>query len=103
EAQAAFERDVDGLAALGGQIVEFDIEPFYAVARLLYEGPWVAERYAATKPLIEKDPGALLPVTRAIIEGARKFDAVAAFEGSYKLAGLRRRAQGAWAAFEVMA
>ena len=34
-------------------IVEFDFEPFAEVARLLYEGPWVAERYAATKPLIE--------------------------------------------------
>ena len=45
------------LAALGATIVEFDIEPFAEVARLLYEGPWVAERYAATKPLIETQPG----------------------------------------------
>ena len=34
-------------------------------------GPWVAERYAATKPLIETNPEALHPVTRAIIEGAK--------------------------------
>ena len=97
EAEAAFGRDVAAAQALGANVVEFDIEPFAEVARLLYEGPWVAERYAATKPLIEKDPGALHPVTRAIIEGARKFDAVAAFEASYKLASLRRRTQGAWA------
>jgi allophanate hydrolase len=102
-AQAAFERDVEGLAALGGTIVEFDIEPFYAVARLLYEGPWVAERYAATLPLIANNPGALHPVTRAIIEGARKHDAVAAFEATYKLAALRRQTLAAWAAFDVMA
>ena len=44
------------LAALGAEIVEFDFEPFAEVARLLYEGPWVAERYAATKPLIERNP-----------------------------------------------
>ena len=79
------------LEALGGKIVEFDMEPFYAVARLLYEGPWVAERYAATKPLIETNPEALHPVTRAIIEGARKHDAVAAFEAMYKLAALAAR------------
>ena len=72
EAEAAFERDIAAAQALGANVVEFDIEPFADVARLLYEGPWVAERYAATKPLIEKDPGALHPVTRAIIEGARK-------------------------------
>jgi allophanate hydrolase len=102
EAGAAFARDVAAAQALGANVVEFDIEPFAEVARLLYEGPWIAERYAATKPLIENDPGALHPVTRAIIEGARKFDAVAAFEASYKLAGLRRRTQGAWAAFDAM-
>jgi allophanate hydrolase len=103
EAEAAFARDVAAAKALGASLVEFDFEPFAEVARLLYEGPWVAERYAATKPLIETDPGALHPVTRAIIEGARKFDAVAAFEASYKLAGLRRRTEGAWAAFDAMA
>jgi allophanate hydrolase len=102
EAQAAFERDIAGLAALGGEIVEFDIEPFYAVARLLYEGPWVAERYAATMPLIENNPGALHPVTRAIIEGARNHDSVAAFKAMYKLAALRRQAAAAWSAFDIM-
>ena len=88
--------------ALGCHIVEFDFAPFAEVARLLYEGPWVAERYAATKPLIETDPGAFHPVTRAIIEGAKKFNATAAFEAFYKLAALRRRTEGVWADFDVM-
>jgi allophanate hydrolase len=103
QAQAAFAADIAKLAAQGATIVEFDIEPFYAVARLLYEGPWVAERYAATKPLIESDPGALLAVTRSIIESARKHDAVAAFEATYKLAALRREASAAWAGFDLIA
>ncbi|MGA2795344.1 MAG: allophanate hydrolase [Roseiarcus sp.] len=103
EAEAAFSRDIATLAALGGEIVEFDMEPFYAVARLLYEGPWVAERYAATKPLIEANPEALHPVTRSIIEGARGWDAVACFEAMYKLAALRRQTAGAWASFDIMA
>ncbi len=102
EAEAAFSRDIAGAQALGARLVEFDFEPFAEVARLLYQGPWVAERYAATKPLIEEDPGALQPVTRAIIEEARKFDAVAAFEAVYKLADLRRGTQVAWADFDVM-
>ena len=102
-AEAAFARDIDGLAALGATIVEFDMEPFYAVARMLYEGPWVAERYVATMPLIEANPGAFHPVTRAIIEGARKHDAVAAFQAIYKLAGLRRQTAAAWTAFDMMA
>ncbi len=102
EAAAAFARDVAGLAALGAESVEFDIAPFYAVARLLYEGPWVAERYVATKPLIETHPEALHPVTRAIIEGARDHDAAGAFEALYKLAALRRQTAAAWAEFDLM-
>jgi len=41
-------------------------------------------------------------VTRQIIEGARKHDAVAAFQALYKLAALRRETAGAWSAFDAM-
>ena len=44
------------LAELGANIVEIDIEPFYEAARLLYEGPWVAERYLTVKDLIASAP-----------------------------------------------
>jgi allophanate hydrolase len=102
EAEAAFSRDVKLARSLGAAIVEFDFEPFAEVARMLYEGPWVAERYAAVKTLIETNPQALYPVTRAIIEGACKFDAVAAFEALYRLADLKRRTSRAWSEFDAM-
>ena len=41
--------------------------PFYDTARLLYEGPWLAERYIAARRVIENDPAALHPITRQII------------------------------------
>ena len=43
--------------ALGATLVEFDIEPFYETARLLYEGPWVAERYLVIRDLLASSPG----------------------------------------------
>jgi allophanate hydrolase len=101
-AESAFSADLDRIANLGATIVEFDIEPFYAVAHALYDGPWVAERYAATKTLIESNPEAFHPVTRQIIEGARKYDAVAVFQAFYKLAALRRETERVWSQFDVM-
>ena len=101
--EAAFAADIAGLAGLGAEIVEFDIAPFFEIAKLLYEGPWVAERSSACKALLEPNPDALHPVTRKIIEGARRFDAVAAFEASYKLAALRRATQPVWGRFDVRA
>ena len=103
EAERAFAADLETLASLGAATVEFDIAPFFEVARLLYEGPWVAERYAAVKRLLETRPDALHPVTRKIIEGARNFDAVAGFEAGYRLAALKRASEAAWRAFDIMA
>ncbi len=98
----AFSRDIEIAESLGARIVAFDFEPFAEVARALYEGPWVAERYAAVKPLIESNPEALHPITRSIIEGARKFDAVAAFEAFYRLADQKRKTSRIWSEFDAM-
>lgn len=89
-AEASYAEDLQRLAALGAEIIELDFEPLHAVARLLYEGPWVAERYAATKRLLETSPVSFHPVTRTIIEGARGLTAVSAFEATYKLMDLKR-------------
>jgi allophanate hydrolase len=102
DASTAFSQDVALAKSLGARIVEFDFEPFAEVARALYDGPWVAERYAAVKPLIETNPEAFHPVTRAIIESARKFDAVAAFEAFYWLADQKRKTGRVWAEFDAM-
>jgi allophanate hydrolase len=89
-AESAYAADLARLESLGATIVEVDFEPLHQVARLLYEGPWVAERYVATKALIESQPDAFHPVTLKIIGGAKGLTAIAAFEAIYKLAELKR-------------
>ena len=56
---------LDRLAELGATIVPIPFADFHAVGALLYEGAWVAERYAAIKEMIEGRPESLHPVTRA--------------------------------------
>jgi len=87
---AAYEAAIARLADLGAQIVELDVEPLYATARLLYEGPWVAERYLVAKDLLAKAPESMLPVTRAIIAAGEKPSAADAFAAFYKLEAFRR-------------
>src|SRR5205823_7871613 len=48
----AYEAALGRWAQLGASITEIDFEPFYRAARLLYEGPWVAERYLAARSVI---------------------------------------------------
>jgi allophanate hydrolase len=103
KAEAAFASDLAKLEKLGAVISEIDFEPFYAVAQLLYEGPWVAERYHAVKAIIESNPDAMHPVTRGIIENAKRFDAVKTFDALYKLANLKRGAEPVLAALDMLA
>jgi allophanate hydrolase len=87
---SAYEGALARLAGLGAQIVEIDMDPFYETARLLYEGPWVAERYLAAKSLIDSVPESIHPVTRQIIAAGAKTTAADTFAAFYRLEELRR-------------
>lgn len=88
--EAAFEADLDALRARGADILELDFSPFHAVAEMLYEGAWVAERHSVIEDLLRRNPDAVHPVTRAIIGKAEGLSATDAFRGMYRLAELRR-------------
>jgi allophanate hydrolase len=92
----AYDRAIARAVVLGAQIVEIDMEPFYETARLLYEGPWVAERYIVLKSLMASSPESIFPVTREIIiQGARP-SAVDVFAAFYRLEELRRISDAAF-------
>jgi allophanate hydrolase len=95
-AAAQYQAAADALAAFGGTPVPFDYEPFRKTANLLYKGPWVAERFAALKEFLEKDPETVDPTVGGIIRGATKYTAVEAFEAAYALEDLRRGTAAVW-------
>jgi allophanate hydrolase len=88
EAAQSFALAVERARSLGATIVPLDMTPFYDTARLLYDGPWVAERFLAIRDLLARDPEAILPVIRQVIAGKPLPDAAAAFAARYKLAEL---------------
>jgi len=92
EAEALFAAAIRRLEGAGGAAVEIRFAPFRKAGKLLYEGPWVAERLHATEQLLNDDPTALLPVTRAIIERGRSYSALDTFRAHYELAALRAEA-----------
>ncbi|MCB1503139.1 MAG: allophanate hydrolase [Bauldia sp.] len=102
-AAAAFEAARAALPDFGTAVKPVDLAPFYAVAALLYEGAWVAERYAAIRSFIETRPEALHPVTRQIIGSATRLSAADCFDGIYRLAELTRAAAPLWKNIDVLA
>jgi allophanate hydrolase len=92
DARSLFEAAVGKFRELGGEAVEISLEPFLAAAKLLYEGPWVTERYVGIRDFLEAKPDSVFPVTRAIIEGGKHPLASDFFAARYKLAECRRLA-----------
>ncbi|MFC5049311.1 allophanate hydrolase [Rubritalea spongiae] len=90
EAELLFFNTVRKLEAMGGEKHTIDFSPFLDAALLLYEGPWVAERYVAIEDIIQKNPEILHPVTRSIIAGGENLTAADAFKAEYKLKSLKR-------------
>jgi len=103
KAAADYEAALRRLARLGATLIDLDIEPFYETARLLYDGPWVAERYAAARSIIASSLDSLHPVTRAIIEAGKRPTALDAFTAFYRLEELRRVADKTFAGIDVLA
>lgn len=99
---ASFYAAVDVLKSGGAQITEIDFSPLYAVAHMLYEGAWVAERYTVIEDLLKRDPEAIFPVTRQIIQKAESLSAADAFRGIYRLKELARAAEPSLAGVDML-
>jgi allophanate hydrolase len=102
EAKSGYDAALDNLAALGLTLEEIDFQPFYETARLLYEGPWVAERYLVVRELLQKSPDALHPVTREIVAGGGRPTAADAFAAFYRLEDLRRISETVFRRIDAM-
>jgi allophanate hydrolase len=101
-AEAAYGEALKRWTALGATLVQFDLEPFYETARLLYEGPWVAERYLVIRDLLASSPEAIHPVTREIIIAGARLTAADTFAALYRLQALRKTAERAFIGIDAL-
>jgi allophanate hydrolase len=101
-AEAAYGDALKRWTSLGATLVEFDLEPFYETARLLYEGPWVAERYLVIRNLLASSPDSIHPVTREITAAGARLTASDTFAALYRLQALRRVAERTFAHLDAI-
>src|SRR4051794_10506177 len=102
KAEAAYGEALQRWTALGATLVEFDLEPFYETARLLYEGPWVAERYLVIRNLLASAPDSIHRVTREITAAGARLTAAETFSALYRLQGLRKIAERNFANIDAL-
>ncbi|MDV6345204.1 allophanate hydrolase [Nitrosomonas sp. Is37] len=96
ESEQLFNEAIARLQALGGEVIEIDFELFLEAARLLYEGPWVAERYAAIQSFFELHSDQIVAPVREVIATAKQYSAADAFNGIYQLRSIKQQADQIW-------
>ncbi len=102
-AEAAFTAALTRLKAnTEFEFVDTPFSPFAEVAKLLYEGPWVAERRLATAEFYATHGDVIDPAVRTILGQADGKTAVDAFAAMYKLEGGKRMAEAVFAEIDLM-
>jgi allophanate hydrolase len=102
EAGRLFDEAVRRLESLGGKRVEIDFTPFATAQRLLYEGPFLAERNCVIDAFVGPDRDSLHPVTRSILATSDKWTAVDTFAAIHRLAELKRQARRLFKTMDVL-
>jgi len=100
--EALYRAAADRLERLGAVLVPIDFTAFHKAARLLYSGPWLAERQAAFGDFARRAPDAVHEVVRGIVLGSGEMSAIDAFRGFYRLEELIRAADVEWARMDVL-
>ena len=90
EARSAFAATRARLAGLGVTLVEVDIAAYLAAGDLLYDGAFVAERYAAVGAFIDAHPHEVDASVAAIISAARNIPAHALVRDQARVEDCRR-------------
>ena len=101
EAEYLFDQALEALGTLA-EIVEIDVAPMLEIAQLLYGGPWVAERTAAMSGILAENPEAIDPTVREVVEKGLGMSAVDVFNGTYRLADVKRQIDLMWSDIDLM-
>ncbi len=102
-AEAQYHLALAQLQAMGGERVEIDFSPYLEAGRLLFFGPWLAERFLVVRDFFRRSPGSFFPVTRQIFDSADRFSATEAFEAWHALDALKRQVRTLQQGFDVLA
>ncbi len=97
-----FAAAAEKLAGLGAERVPVDLTPFVEAAKLLYEGPWVAARWAAVGDFVAGHPDSVHPVTRGILEASQGWQAAELFKAQDQLRAFARQAEAVWREVDVL-
>lgn len=102
QAEQVYLKSLETLKQLGATIEAIDYQPFIALAQLLYNGPWVAERTLVLRGLLDTNPEAIHPVVASIVRNGDQYSACDTFTAEYQRQALARKIQQTLAEYDAL-
>ncbi len=96
ESARLYRESISRLRKLGANIVEIDYTPFLHAGELLYNGPWIVERFAGLKPFVQAHPEACLPIIRDIFSNSSDYSAQDVFQAMHRQRSLLCQLRPVW-------
>jgi allophanate hydrolase len=93
EGAELYEAACDRLQRIGGTALQIDVEPFMETGRMLFNGPWIAERKASLEAFVTRHPDSVLDVIAKVLSAADQYSGTSVFAGMKRLAELRRQTE----------
>jgi allophanate hydrolase len=100
--RTCFDHSLQHASGLGFSIDHFDMSALSEAARMLYDGPWVAERWAVAGEAITSQVSGLDPVVASVISRGRDFSAADSCRALYRLKEIAAQASRLWEQFDVL-
>jgi allophanate hydrolase len=100
--EEAYWAEVSRYEDTGAELVEVDLRPFLDTARLLYDGAFVAERYAAVGEFVDTHADEVDPTVGGIIRRARDIPAWRLFRDQEQLDAARVVSAGVFQGLDAL-
>jgi allophanate hydrolase len=101
-AEESFILSVEKMKALGATIVEIDFSLFIEAGKMIFDGPFIAERYHSLKDFLMSHPHDVNAVVASIVEKAQRYSATDLCQAYYRLKVLQRDAGEVFEAIDAM-
>ena len=85
EAINVFRNSLSMIASSGYQVSTFDFAPLLEVGQMLFDGPFLADRYAAIGPFLEANQDSVLETTFSIVSKAHQYSAIELFQAMKRI------------------
>ena len=93
EALTIYKEALELISESGLDVRPFDFAPFLEVGQMLFDGPFLADRYAAIGSFLETNQDSVLETTYSIVSKANQFSAVELFQAMKRIDEVKAFAQ----------